>query len=189
MKKSFLMRGITALALAGVMAVSATGMASADTPNSNPAVSPNSTGTQLVGGEYTDVSKLTIVGTINPATGQITDVTPHHPAPLSSTPPSAPEAGQASLQTTQPDCDGRTDFYRIIDTDGYTRCFANSGSLALDSGYWSNIILLCPGNNEGRTEWVDGSTNTWSLWRGPEADYNTCYSFDYGVPAFAVQIA
>ncbi len=30
--------------------------------------------------EWVDVSKLTIVGTIDPSTGDITDVPPHHPS-------------------------------------------------------------------------------------------------------------
>ena len=91
---------------------------------------------------------------------------------------------------TNPSCGGRIDFYRIIDTSGYQRCFANSGTWTLTSGYWVNIKYLCPGNNNGRTKYWTGSVNYWSVWRGPETNWNTCYAFsDPGVPAFAVQIS
>jgi hypothetical protein len=138
-----------------------------------------STGAQLVGTGYTDVSTLTIAGIIDPATGQIT---PTSPGQVKSS-----KIG-VTPQITQPACAGRTDFYRIIDSSGFTRCFANSGTATLSSGYWTNITTLCPGANTGRTEYVNGSTNTWSVWRGPVSPYSTCYSFGSPVPAFAVQI-
>lgn len=138
--------------------------------------------TQLAGAGYIDVSQLIVVGMIDRVTGEITSVTP-------SAPPSRRPIGmQVSPQITMPPCAGRKDFYRIIDTSGYQRCFANSGTWSLSSGYWSNILYLCPGNNRGRTEWVNGTTNTWSVWRGAEWNYDTCYSFGSGVPAWAVQI-
>lgn len=88
---------------------------------------------------------------------------------------------------THPACAGRIDFYRIIASDGTVQCFANAGIYTLSSGHW-DALYLCPGNNKGRTEYLNGNTNTWSLWRGPMADYNSCYSFVYSVRAFAVAI-
>jgi hypothetical protein len=161
------------LAVTAALALAGGGAASA---------APSSSIGGLQGSGHIDVSSLTIVGKIDPATGKITDVTPYHPAPIA-------ESSGGALQITSPDCDGRIDFYRIVDSSGNQLCFANSGTWTRADGYWANILYLCPGNNEGRTEWVNGSTNTWSVWRGPESDYNTCYSFGDPVPAFAVQIS
>lgn len=167
----------------GTLAIGATGMASASTsptPSINaPSVDPTS---GIVGTGWTDLSTITIVGTIDPKTGKVTDTPPH---PLST--PSG--TGVIQPMITNPPCNGRTDFYRIIDSSGYTRCFANSGTWTLADSYWTNITTLCPGNNRGRTEWLNGVTNTWSVWRGPESNYNYCYSFSSPVPAFAVQIS
>jgi len=138
--------------------------------------------TALVGTGRTDVSTLKIVGTIDPATGKITD-TPAHAVS------SAPSGATVSPQITQPACNGRIDFYRLVSpSTGATYCFANSGTATLPSGYWPQIMLLCPGNNVGRTEYYYGDTDYWSLWRGKMADNNSCYSFDAPVAAFAVQI-
>lgn len=184
MMKNTILKGFAAVAIAGALALSATSVASAETLSATPTIAATSANGGVVGSGYIDVSTLSIAGTINPATGEITAVTPYSPAPLK------PTAGHASPQTTMPACQGRKDYYRIIDTSGYQRCFAYSGTYALSSGYWTQIQYLCPGNNRGRTEYVNGSTNTWSVWRGAETNFDTCYSFGgTPVPAFAVQIA
>lgn len=77
----------------------------------------------------------------------------------------------------------------MIDIRGNQQCFANAGVYTLTSGYWVDTKYLCPGNNQGRTKYLNGTVNTWSVWRGPESNWNTCYAFAYEVPAFAVQIA
>lgn len=152
--------------------------------NSGATVNPSASSTGeivKVGTGWTDVSSLTIVGTIDPATGAVTMLAQ----------PQTPTATSSHLvtpQITHPDCNGRIDFYRIISSAGNTECFANSGIYTLSSGNWP-AMYLCPGNNNGRTEYLNGNTNTWSLWRGPMADYNSCYSFGSDVRAFAVQIA
>ena len=91
--------------------------------------------------------------------------------------------------TTNPPCEGRNDYYRIISSSGLQRCFAWAGTYELSSGYWTQTQYLCPGNNRGRTKYVAGSYNYWSVWRGPESDFTTCYEFNTPVAAFAVQIA
>lgn len=184
MMKSRLLKGFAAVAIAGALALSATSVASAETPSATPTTAVASADGAVVGSGYIDVSTLTIAGTIDKATGQITAVTPYSPAPIT------PSAGHVTPRTTMEPCQGRKDYYRIIDTSGFQRCFAYSGTYALSSGYWTQIQYLCPGNNRGRTEYVNGSTNTWSVWRGAETNFDTCYSFGgTPVPAFAVQIA
>ena len=180
-----LLKGSIVVAISLGLVVPATTAASAQTfPSpSIPSAPAASTGVELVGTGYTDLSSLHIVGTINPVTGQITST----PTPTP-TPAAKPSPLVVTPQIHQPACNGRIDYYRIIDDSGYTRCFASSGVYMLSSSYWSNIQTLCPGNNRGRTEYVNGSTNTWSVWRDPTGDYTSCYSFAYPVPAFAVQI-
>jgi hypothetical protein len=180
-------RGLVIAAVAATILLSTTSGASAESlVDSGTGSSSNSTGTILVGSGQIDVSQLTIVGIIDPATGEITDIAPMHPAP---TAPSATASRLITPFITHPACAGRTDFYRLIDTSGYQQCFANTGVYTLTSGYWVNTQYLCPGNNYGRTEYLNGTINTWSLWRGPELVYSTCYQFAYPVPAFAVQIS
>lgn len=169
------------VALTGTPAVAASpGTSSGDTG-----------GTVWVGSDTVDVSNLTIVGVIDSTTGEITDVTPYHPEPTTHNGDTAgtPESGWYTTFITHPDCAGRKDFYRLISSKGVQQCFANAGTYELSSGYWTQTQYLCPGNNNGRTKYYAGSANYWSVWRGPESNYDTCYEFNTPVPAFAVQIS
>lgn len=67
---------------AGLLAASVLGVGAAATASS-PTPGASGSGIEHIEGGAIDISELTIVGTIDPATGQIEDVEPYHPTPLS----------------------------------------------------------------------------------------------------------
>ncbi|MCU6482714.1 hypothetical protein QO003_002063 [Arthrobacter silviterrae] len=137
---------------------------------------------------WIDPASLNIVGFEGPATSSA--ASPAELAKFQTALPQLPATQRSGIQplTTQPNCAGRIDFYRWVLENGTTYCFANAGELYASPGVWG-VRYLCPGNNVGRTLYQDGvGVNMWSLWRGPMANYNTCYDFGGPVAGKGLQI-
>ena len=86
-------------------------------------------------------------------------------------------ASPARPLTTNPPCQARTDFYRLISTTGQF-CFANKGMLSV---YIQNVQEICAGDNTGRILY---DNSQWSPLRGPGG----CWPFQGTVTANKVQI-
>ena len=150
---------------------------------SSPAMADESEIAQM-GIGHTDVSELNIVGIEPQTTGETTGtelvlaegtVTAEEPLDFA--------------RTTNPACEGRIDYYRMIDDEGRTYCFAYAGTISRGgTAPWLDIRYLCPGNNQGRVYYkrsiASGDNNFYySTWRGKETNFNTCY--DFGANTYA----
>lgn len=132
---------------------------------------------------WVDPSSLNLVA-VEP---EGTPVTADDVATLIQTGPSIGKPG-ISPRTNQTNCGTNKSFYRWVYEDGRVICFANAGEAYTSPGIWG-IRYLCPGNNQGRTLYQSGTgSNFWSLWRGSESNYDTCYDFGGLVTAKGVQI-
>jgi hypothetical protein len=80
--------------------------------------------------------------------------------------------------TTNPPCAGRTDFYRVLNNDGW-HCFASDGELDV---FITNVTAVSPGNNKGHVMTTGGD---WSPWRGPGEGI---YYFNFPVTVLKIEI-
>jgi len=79
--------------------------------------------------------------------------------------------------TTNPPCDGREDFYRVLNNDGW-HCFASDGELGV---FITDVTAVSPGNNRGQVMTTGGE---WSPVRGPGGTFR----FNLPVTVFRIRI-
>lgn len=185
MSRNILSQVSKTFAILSVLCLIGSSTAAASTPNQPPSGSADgSDGTTLVGTGWTDVRTLKIIGKISPSNSVLAPVQVSEPL----LPSPAPESTELSTQTNEVACGGRLDYYRMIDWNGNTFCYANPGSAYV---WKTQIQYLCPGNNNGYV-YYNFNGGAWatlyqSTVRYKTGNWNECFMFD-GATAYVDRV-